>query len=227
MVGFVTAMDADMNRIRVISFDAEGTLASHLFSRTIWQEVVPRLYGQQQGLAFADAAERVFAEYASIGPDRKEWFDIGYWFRRLGLGEPSPVIESHRSLIHIYPDVQPVLEAVQDRFVLVVASSTPVEFLKPLLRDVEHAFAYMFSSTSACGRLKDEQFFRWLCREVDADPSEVVHVGDHLVRDYESARAAGLLAFHLDRSGASDSALHSLSDLLKCLDMGQRDNKSD
>jgi HAD superfamily hydrolase (TIGR01549 family) len=207
-------MTTDMKRIRIVSFDAEGTLASHRFSRTIWQEAVPDLYGRKHGLESGDAAERVYAEYAKIGPDRREWFDIGYWFRHFELGEPLPVIEEHRPLIYFYPDVLPALNALKRRFVLVVASSTPVEFLGPLLRDVEPAFTRMFSSTSACGRLKDEDFFRWMCRELGAEPSEVVHVGDHLVRDYQCASAAGLVAFHLDRSGGSDAALHSLNDLI-------------
>jgi FMN phosphatase YigB (HAD superfamily) len=201
--------------IRVISFDAEGTLASHAFSRSIWQEIVPTLYGQQHGLTFEDAAPQVFAQYATIGPNRQEWYDIGYWFRRLGLGEAAPVIEAHRHLIQIYDDVVPVLDALRERFTLVVASSTPLEFLSPLLRDVAPAFVRMFSSTSACGRLKDEEFFRWLCREVGADPSQTVHVGDNRLRDYEYPSAVGLRAFHLDRSGESNSALHSLRELLE------------
>jgi len=218
-------MNEDTRRIRVISFDVEGTLASHTFSRTIWQEVIPSLYGQKHGIATADATERVFAEYSSIGPDRPEWFDISYWFDRFGLGDPCPVFESYRPLIHIYPDVLPVLEAVKDRFTLVVASSTPQEFLGPLLRDVQHVFARVFSSTSACGRLKDEGFFRWMCAEVGVTPSEVAHVGDHMVRDFGCASAAGLRAFHLDRSGASDGALHSLSDLLACLGVDYQDRR--
>ncbi len=211
-------MNVRKQRIRVISFDAEGTLASHLFSRTIWQEAIPRLYGRKHGLTLADATYHVFAEYAKIGPDRQEWFDIGYWFRRLELGEPAPVIESHRSLIHIYPDVAPVLAALETRFTLVVASSTPMEFLRPLLRDVEPSFKRMFSSTTERGMLKDEDFFRWLCREVGAEPSEVAHVGDNLLRDYQSASAAGLVAFHLDRTGDANGALHDLGELLVRLD---------
>ena len=219
MVGFDTTMSANLRSIRVISFDAEGTLASHAFSRTIWQEVVPALYAELHGLGFETAAQRVFAEYASIGPGKREWYDIRYWFRRLKLGEPSPVIEAHRSLIEVYSDVAPVLDALKERFVLIVASSTPHEFLQPLLRDVERSFVHMFSSTSACGRLKDEEFYRWMCREVGVEPCEVAHVGDNRVRDYESASSAGLAALYLDRSGQCSSALHSLAELPEHLGM--------
>lgn len=210
-------VDEGLSRVRVLSLDAEGTLASHAFSRAIWQEVVPALYGQRHGLPFDQAAERVFTEYASIGPHRPEWYNIGYWFRRLELGEPAPVIEEHRTLIHFYPEIQQVLALMRDRYTLVVASSTPLEFLRPLLRDVEHCFAHMFSSTSSCGRLKDAAFFRWMCNQLGVAPAEVAHVGDHLQRDYVSAREAGLVAFHLDRTGQSAAAVSSLTELLQCL----------
>ena len=217
MVAFNTAMTADMQRIRVVSFDAEGTLASHAFSRSIWQEVVPALYAQQRGLALDDATRRVFAEYATIGPGRPEWYDIGYWFDRLGLGEPAPVIEQYRLLIEFYPEVEQVLGALGKRYMLVVASSTPLEFLRPLLRDVEHWFAHMFSSTSSCGRLKDAGFFRWMCLQLGVASGEVLHVGDHRERDYDSARQAGIVGLYLDRSGQSPSAATSLNHLLGLL----------
>lgn len=210
-------MDGTLNGIRIISFDAEGTLATHAFSRTIWQEAVPSLYGERRGLAYEDAAARVFAEYATIGPDRREWYDIGYWFDRLELGEPAPLIESHRVLIEFYPDVWSALEALGGRYQLVVASSTPLEFLRPLLRDVESSFTHFFSSTSSCGRLKDADFFRWVSGQLGVAPAQIVHVGDHLVRDYESARGAGMVSFHIDRCGGSDMSIRSLSELANLL----------
>jgi len=206
--------------VTVLSLDAEGTLASHEFSRHIWQVAVPALYGQRHGLSHDEAAARVFAEYASIGPGRPEWYDIGYWFHRLQLGEPAEVIESHRSLIEFYPETGQVLQELAQRYTLVVASSTPLEFLRPMLRDIEHCFAHMFSSTSSCGRLKDAAFFRWMCNQMGVTSAEVVHVGDHMERDYLSARQAGMKAFYLDRTGQTPAALRNLTELVQCLDAG-------
>lgn len=210
-------MDSDLAQVRIVSLDAEGTLASHSFSHVIWQEVIPALYGERHGLELDSAAQRVFAEYADIGPGRPEWYDIEYWFRRLELGDPAPVLERHRSLIEFYPEVVPVLQAVHGKYTLVVASSTPREFLRPLLRDVEHCFTHMFSSTSLCGRLKDAEFFRWMCQQMRVEPSEVLHVGDHLQRDYISARDAGMRSLRLDRTGQSPTALSNLTGLLEHL----------
>ncbi len=214
----VNPMAEGLEQIKVISFDAEGTLASHAFSRTVWQEVVPRMYGQKHGIPFEQAASQVFSQYHCIGPNRKEWYDIDYWFRRLGLGESAPVIEAYRSLIEFYPESTPVLDALCGRYRLVVASSTPFEFLRPLLRDVEGWIERYFSATSSLGRVKDEEFFRWMCRELCAKPAEVLHVGDSWDHDYLSSSAAGIRALYLDRSGAGNNCLHSLLDLAALLD---------
>lgn len=211
-------MAAHKGRTEVVSFDAEGTLATHAYSRAIWREVVPELYGRARGFSSDEAAARVFAEYETIGPGREEWFDIGYWFRRFGLGDPGPVMERHRVLVELYPEVPAVLQSLSGRYRLVVASSTPVEFLEPMLRDVRHLFGGVFSSTSECGRLKDEQFFRRLALRLDVDPGAIVHVGDNWERDYLSAAAAGCVALFLDRASSTDGALADLRDLQVRLD---------
>ncbi len=205
-------------RITVVSLDAEGTLVTHAFSRAIWREVVPELYGRARGLSPDEAAARVFAEYESVGPQREEWYDIGYWFRRFDLGDHRPVLEQHRSRIVLYPDVPAVLKALGRRYKLVVASSTPVEFLEPLLRDVRHLLGRLFSSTSECGRLKDAAFFRWLAAEMEVDPGEIAHVGDNWERDYVSASAAGCTALFLDRTSAAAGSIVTLRELQARLD---------
>jgi len=201
------------SRTRVVSLDAEGTLVTHTFSRTIWREVVPALYGRARGLSADEAAARVFAEYETIGPGREEWYDINYWFRRFDLGDPRVVMEEHRALVHLYPEVPEVLRCLNGCCRLVVASSTPAEFLEPLLRDVRHLFDGVFSSTSQYGRLKDEQFFRRLAGTLNVDPGAIVHVGDNWERDYVSASAAGCVALFLDREAATPGGLRTLREL--------------
>ena len=211
-------MSATDRRTRFVSFDAEGTLATHAFSRTVWREAVPALYARKYGVSLDEASERVFAEYESIGSGRRELYSIGYWFERFGLGSPLPVIEELRSSIEFYPEVPTVLESLSGRFTLVVSSSTPIEFLRPLLRDVQRYFLRVFSATSEHGRLKDEEFFRWLCRELDAEPSEVVHVGDSREHDMVGPSGAGIVAYHLDRKGTANGSLGNLLDLLPLLE---------
>ena len=210
------------SRPRVISFDAEGTLATHDFSIVVWQEVVPSLYAEHRGIDIQVAKQTVYAEFMRIGMKRREWFDIDYWFDKFDLGPAATAIEAHRHLIKYYPDAVPVLEKLHGKYQLVVASSTPHEFLEPLLRDVQPYFARMFSATSEFGAVKDVRFFRWMCSELQIEPSEVVHVGDSWKKDCLSAGAAGMAAYYLDRAGTDGSSLHTLWDLVAVLEDGRR-----
>ena len=63
----------------------EGTLITHRFSRTIWEQDIPALYAERHGLEPSEARRRVFKEYESIGELRPEWYDLEYWFRRFDL----------------------------------------------------------------------------------------------------------------------------------------------
>ena len=85
-----------MKQIKLISFDAEGTIVTPDFSQTIWHEAIPALYAQKTGLDFEEAKRRIVEEYGKIGDQKLEWYDIEYWFSYLGLGSPEPL-----SLIHI------------------------------------------------------------------------------------------------------------------------------
>ena len=204
-------------RIQFVSFDAEGTLVTHAFTRRFMRQVVPAVYARTHGLAFEEAVEQVFAEYDSIGMNRKEWYDIQYWFHRFGLGSPFAAIEEYRTAIEFYPEVTAVLETLSENYIMLVASSTPLEFLRPLLRDVEHYFVRLFSSTSEWGRVKDTEFFTWLSKELGVEPSEIVHVGDNWQRDVVSPSAAGLKAYHLDRSLVLSGSLGSLREFSQLL----------
>jgi len=199
---------------RIVSFDVEGTLVTHAFTRYIWQSAVPRLYARRHGLTAEEAEETVLSEYLSIGSERSEWFDIDYWLRRVGLGEPEPLIEAHLPLIEYYPEVMRVLDVLAKRYTLVAASSTPLRFLHYILRDIEHRFARVFSATTRFGKIKNREFFEWMCSEMDAAPADVVHVGDSWQGDCLSASQAGVRALYLDRSQTDGDALGSLDDLL-------------
>ena len=214
---FLMPLSTNAIPIRFVSFDAEGTLATHAFTRRFMRQVVPALYSRTYGMGFEEGVEQVFSEYESIGIGKREWYDIQYWFQRFGLGSPFAAIEEFRTTIEFYPEVREVLEGLGARYTMVVASSTPVEFLRPLLRDVECHFVRFFSSTSELGKVKDREFFTWLASELDAEPSEIVHVGDSWQGDVVSPSAAGLKAYHLDRSNASNGSLRSLLEFSQLL----------
>jgi FMN phosphatase YigB (HAD superfamily) len=201
----------EMKQIELISFDAEGTVVTPDFSQTIWHEAIPALYAQKQGLDFAQAKRYIIEEYGRIGDQRLEWYDIEYWFNYLGLGSSEPVIDSCLSKIAYYPEVTEVLSCLASKYKLIVASGTPMELLRLLLRDVEPYFVRVFSSVSHYRQLKSPDFYLNICEEMDVEPSLVTHVGDSWQFDFLNARQAGVNALYLDRSGKNHQ--EHLSDL--------------
>jgi putative hydrolase of the HAD superfamily len=200
-----------MKQIKLISFDAEGTVVTPDFSETIWHEAIPALYAQKQGLDFAQAKRCIVEEYGRVGDQRLEWYDIEYWFSYLGLGSSEPAIQSCLNKICYYPEITEVLSSLAGEYRLIVASGTPLELLNLLLRDIKPYFARIFSSTSHYSQLKNPDFYLRICEEMGIKPSQVIHVGDNWQFDFLNARQAGINAFYIDRSGRNHQ--ESLSDL--------------
>lgn len=203
--------------IKVVSFDAEGTLASHEFSRTVWHEAIPALYAEKNGIGLAEAERVVFAEYDRIGDQKLEWYDIDYWFGHFELGPCRPAIQGCESRLYYYPEVREVLSALAARYRLIVCSGTPVELLQPLLRGIGSHFVRAFSAPSHYRRLKTPDFYRWVCSEMSVQPDEVVHIGDNWEFDFLNSRQAGMHAFHLDRSGSNHESIADLTQVIPCL----------
>ena len=200
-----------MKQIELISFDAEGTVVTPDFSQAIWHEAIPALYAQKQGFDLAQAKRCIADEYARIGDQRLEWYDIEYWFSYLGLGSSESMIQSCLDKIGYYPEVNEVLSSLASEYKLIVASGTPLELLHCLLRDIKPYFVRIFSSTSHYRQLKNPDFYISICEEMSVKPSQVIHVGDNWQFDFLNARQAGINALYLDRSGRDHQ--ESLSDL--------------
>ena len=200
-----------MKQIKLISFDAEGTVVTPDFSQAIWHEAIPALYAQKEGLDLAQAKRHVAEEYGKIGDQRLEWYDIEYWFSYLGLGSSESMIQGCLNKIGYYPEVTEVLSSLASEYRLIVASGTPLELLHLLLRDIKSYFVRVFSSVSHYKQLKSPDFYLKICEEMGVKPSQVIHVGDNWQFDFLNARQAGMNAFYIDRSGRNHQ--ESLSDL--------------
>ena len=201
----------------VASFDAEGTLVTHDFSYTVWQEAIPALYARKKGIDYDRAERIVFAEYDKVGDQRLEWYDVAYWLSYFDLGPLEPLLQSCRDKVRCYPEVREVLSSLADRYKLIVCSGTPLELLEPLLEGISSYFDRVFSAPSHFGQLKTPDFYRWVCREMKVKPNEVVHVGDSWQLDYMNSGEAGLRAFYLDRPGNHHQSLIDLRQLARDL----------
>jgi len=204
------------NGITVISFDVEGTLVTTDFSSAIWFELIPGRYSKRYGLNFEEATMKVRQAYDSIGDQRLEWYDVQYWFTRFDLGNADIAMEELQPRVRYYPDTKDVLKQLQNKFVLSVASGSPRPFLKHLLRDIEHNFHAVYSSTSDYQQVKTADFWAAMCRDLDVAPGQIIHIGDHMQFDFIEPASIGINAFHLDRNqeGGMATSLRSLNELV-------------
>ena len=101
-----------MSRIKIVSFDLEGTLTTLDFSLAVWYEGIPSLYSKRNKISFEQAQTFVKRQYQEVGDQRLEWYDIKYWFDHLKLYGYQKLLNKYASKVSHYPDVIPALSAL-------------------------------------------------------------------------------------------------------------------
>ena len=168
-----------MSKVKVISFDADGTLVTPDFSQAVWYEGVPSLYANKNGISFEEAKAFIEREYRVVGDLRIEWYDIKYWLQLFGLGDcHKELLEDCRHRVSCYPEVAKALSSLGKDYTLIVVSCSTREFLPYLLDGMEKYFARVFSTVSDYGQIKSPGLFAEVCREMGVSPEEMAHVGD-------------------------------------------------
>jgi putative hydrolase of the HAD superfamily len=191
--------------LKIISFDMDGTLVDPEFTDWVWGHGIPTLYAEKEGLPFDEAKAFVVKEYLKVGEGAIEWYDIKYWLHLFRLEVSwKNLMERYTDKINVYPDVNPILERLKDKFLLVITSNAGREFINIEMEatGLGRYFNRIFSATSDFGEVKKTiDFYRRICRILGANPQEIVHIGDHYEFDYLVPRTLGIQAFYLDRSG--------------------------
>jgi putative hydrolase of the HAD superfamily len=99
------------------------------------------------------------------------------------------LLDRYESHIEVFPDTKMVLEALMEKYALIVASNAARIFV-----DKELSYANLTSHFShiVFGNLrlrhgeKEAVFYEKLCTTLNISPYEIVHVGDHRIFDYET-----------------------------------------
>jgi 2-haloalkanoic acid dehalogenase type II len=193
--------------IDTISFDMNGTLTQGRFVDLVWGEGVPTLYARSRGLTVEEAKEVVFGEYARVGDQQTDWYDIRYWFRHFRLGEDwTGLLMSFRDQVAPYPEAIEVLDAMRRDYRLVVTSNASRDFMDIELAaaGLEGYFSDIFSCTSDFGEVKKTpEVYARVCQALSISPREMAHVGDHFLFDFTAPSQLGIEAFYLDRSAVA------------------------
>jgi HAD superfamily hydrolase (TIGR01549 family) len=209
-----------MNRAKMVSFDLDGTITDISFADSVWLEGIPRSFADKNGISLEDARRRVMREYAEVGRDRLEWYDLRYWIRKFGLDvRPEELLDSFQHKIKIYPEVVEVLEEFSSvGFRLIIVSNARREFVDLELQKTKIAryFERVCSATSDFGLIKNMvELYQKICKICDVSPNELIHVGDDHSFDFEVPSRLGINSFYLDRTGkkSGEYVVYSLKEL--------------
>ena len=230
-------MSGSAKRFQCVAFDAVGTLIYAEPSvgaayAQYGQRFGSRLTAEQIKTRFAEAFRRADASStARFGePGRtNEAHELEFW--RQVVDEVLPDVADRSACFaelfehfgrpeswRCFDDVAATLQQLERRgYRVLIASNFDARLNRVCDGLVELRAVERRVISSLVGYRKTHRgFYDSVVAAAECDRSEVLMVGDDLVNDVESARAAGLTAVHLRRDG-DDSELRRLTDLLEML----------
>ena len=214
-------MDNLKKSLRIISFDVDGTLVDLEYNDLIWFKEIPELVAKKKKISFEKSLKYVHEEYAKLGEHNLNWYDINYWISYFGIEiSPDKIFEKYEPQVKIYPEVIPLLEELKKKYILIVITAMPREFLIPKMKNLEKYFKFSFSALSDFKELKNSEIYSKISKALKVPPEQILHIGDHWEFDYLAARKAGMNAIYLDRSNIKKGKfiIHNLGEVKKIIE---------
>jgi len=207
--------------LKIISFDVDGTLVDLEYNDLIWFKEIPELVAKKKKISFEKSLKYVHEEYAKLGEHNLNWYDINYWISYFGIEiSPDKIFEKYEPQVKIYPEVISLLEELKKKYILIVITAMPREFLIPKMKNLEKYFKFSFSALSDFKELKNSEIYSKISKALKVPPKQILHIGDHWEFDYLAARKAGMNAIYLDRSNIKKRKfiINSLGEAKKIID---------
>lgn len=110
------------------------------------------------------------------------------------------VFMAARNNVELYPEVLACLQRLSERYRIASLSNGNACLVQIGL---DHLFHAMISAHAHGMSKPDPKLFHIACEELGCAPEEVVHLGDDIECDVRGARAAGLQAVWINRTGVA------------------------
>ena len=200
-----------MTGIRAVTFDAGGTLIEPWPSvGAIYAEVAAEFAVSCEPSQLDDRFRQAWRARRAFGYTKEEWFEVvrQTFLRSCDVSrELFDAIYERFAREHawlVYEDVIPTLQELAAAGIKLAVISNWDERLGPLLKKLGlDAYFCEIVVSSALGMHKpDPRIFHNALDRLGEKPENVIHIGDSEREDIEGARAAGLQAFRIRRSGA-------------------------
>jgi len=189
--------------LKVISLDLDGTLVESTFADKVWLEGLPKLYSKEKNTSLEESKNYIFKLYGMVGKNKKEWYDIDWWFEKFGLkGSWQNLLYRYRNNIKSYPEIVEVLENIKKKFDLIIISNAKKEFIDIQLKEtnLKPYFKHVFSSLSDFYMVKKTPIvYKKVLNLLKIQSNEIIHIGDNFEFDYISPKKIGINSFYLNR----------------------------
>ena len=195
----------------------DGTLVKSTYADSVWLEGLPKLYATEKKIPIQQAKKYIHQEYDKIGDERKEWYDIDWWFKKFQLKEQwQNLLNNYRHTIKIYPETTEILNKLSKKYELIIISNAKKEFIDIQLEEtkLKPYFTHIFSSLSDFNKVKKiPGVYTQICNILKIQPNEIIHIGDNKKFDFHSPQKTGIKSFYLNRvkTDKGNHIIHSLS----------------
>ncbi len=99
--------------IEWVLLDMDGTLLDKHFDDYFWEEYLPKVYAEREGIPLEKAKDVLFKRYLEE-EGTLNWTDLDYWSEEFGIDIPLLKREVEH-LIKVHPYVIPFLEALREK----------------------------------------------------------------------------------------------------------------
>jgi len=163
--------------------------------------------------AFKSAPALAFGE---VSDDERKVLEKNYWrdivenvYKEVGMFEEfdahfDELFEVFRSdAWAIFPETKDVLKTLKEKNYNLGIISNFDSRVYDVMKNLEiHEYFETFVISSEAGFAKpNPNIFHIALKEMDVDPKECLHIGDHIHNDFHGARALGIQALLIDRKG--------------------------
>ncbi len=118
-------------------------------------------------MPFEEARHLIRSQYEEVGETNIEWYHIELWLKKFALDIPAKkLLDRYESHIEAFPIPRRSLEALTEKYTLIVASNAARIFVDKELSYAKLAsrFSHIISATSDYGMVKKEAgFYEKLC----------------------------------------------------------------
>jgi len=137
----------------------------------------------------SEARRAHFRELADEFGYGHDWIELGF-----------KVFHDARQLVSFYDDVLPVLSQLKSKFKLVALTNGNADINKVGLADY---FDLQVAAADVSAAKPHPAMFFEAMRQMQVNPQQTLHIGDHAVHDVYGARNAGIRSVWVNRTGES------------------------